>query len=66
MYAEDRKWINRGNGCIIGPKGNILAGPFEAKEGILYADIDLKEIISTKRMFDVVGHYSRPDVMILK
>ncbi len=62
LYAKDREWINVGNSCIVGPNGKIIAGPLEAKEGILYADIDLNEIISAKRMFDVVGHYSRPDV----
>lgn len=62
LYPEGREWINTGNSCIIGPDGKILAGPLEAKEGILYADIDLTDIISAKRMFDAVGHYSRPDV----
>ncbi len=61
-YPEGRKWINTGNSCIIGPTGKIIAGPLEATEGILYADLDLNDIISAKRMFDVVGHYSRPDV----
>ena len=62
LYPEDREWINVGNSCIIGPNGQILAGPLEAEEDILYADIDLRSIIKAKRMFDVVGHYSRPDV----
>jgi nitrilase len=62
LYPEGREWINVGNSSIIAPNGKILAGPLEADEGILYADIDLKQIIKAKRMFDVVGHYSRPDV----
>lgn len=62
LYPEGREWVNTGNSCIINPKGQIIAGPLEAEEGILYADIDLKTIIEAKRMFDVVGHYSRPDV----
>lgn len=62
LYPEGREWINSGNSCIIDPKGQIIAGPLEAKEGILYADIDLDTITEAKRMFDVVGHYSRPDV----
>lgn len=61
-YPEGREWINVGNSSIIGPNGQILAGPLEAEEGVLYADIDLKQIIKAKRSFDVVGHYSRPDV----
>lgn len=61
-YPEGREWINVGNSCIICPKGQIMAGPLEAEEGILYADIDLSVITEAKRMFDVVGHYARPDV----
>ena len=62
LYPEGREWINVGNSSIIAPNGQFLAGPLEAEEGILYADIDFKQIIKAKRMFDVVGHYSRPDV----
>jgi nitrilase len=62
LYPEGKKWINPGNSCIIDPKGKIIAGPIEEQEAILYADIDLNTITEAKRMFDVVGHYSRPDV----
>ncbi|WP_340104265.1 carbon-nitrogen hydrolase family protein [Rhodohalobacter sp. 8-1] len=62
LYPEGREWVNTGNSCIIAPGGKILAGPLDAEEGILYADIDLQQIIAAKRMFDVAGHYARPDV----
>lgn len=62
LYPEGREWINTGNSCIVSPKGKILAGPLEAEEGILYAELNMDEIIEAKRMFDVSGHYSRPDV----
>lgn len=62
LYSPDKTWINPGNSCIINPKGEIIAGPVEAKEEILYADIDLTEITAAKRIFDAAGHYSRPDV----
>lgn len=62
LYPEGREWINVGNSTIIAPNGQILAGPLEAEEGILYAEIDLQQIIKAKRMFDAVGHYSRSDV----
>lgn len=62
LYPEGRKWINPGNSAIIAPNGKFLAGPLEAEEGILYADIDLQDILKAKRMFDVAGHYARPDV----
>ena len=66
LYPEGREWINTGNSCIVAPNGKFLAGPLEAEEGILYADFDLGQIVASKRMFDVVGHYSRPDVFEFK
>lgn len=62
LYPEGREWVNTGNSCIISPKGQVLAGPLDSAEGMLYAEINMDEIIEAKRMFDVVGHYSRPDV----
>lgn len=62
VYEKKGDWISTGGSCIINPKGKIIAGPLVAEEGILYADIELSEIIATKRRFDVVGHYARPDV----
>lgn len=62
IYAKGKEWISVGKSCIIHPNGEIIAGPLDAKEGILYADIDLNDIIACKRRFDVVGHYARPDV----
>jgi nitrilase len=35
------------------------------KAGILYCDIDLEKVAIAKRAFDVVGHYSRPDIFQL-
>jgi len=66
LYPEGREWINTGNSCIINPDGDIIAGPFSQKQGLIYADIDLDEIISAKRMFDSAGHYSRQDVFDFK
>ncbi len=62
IYPKGKEWISTGNSCIINPSGKIISGPLYSKEGILYADIDLREIIAAKRRFDVVGHYARPDV----
>jgi len=55
----------RGGSVIIGPTGEVVAGPLWDEEGILYAELDLSEIIKAKIDFDVVGHYSRPDVFQL-
>jgi len=57
--------IMRGGSAIISPLGQVLAGPVFDREIILTAEIDLGEIARGKYDFDVVGHYSRPDVFRL-
>ncbi len=54
-----------GGSCIIGPLGQILAGPNFEGPCILTADLDLGEIPRSKYDFDVVGHYARPDIFRL-
>lgn len=51
---------------IIGPRGDLLAGPMVEGEGILYADVDLAEAIILKRAHDVAGTYNRFDVFDLR
>jgi nitrilase len=57
--------ISRGGSCIIGPLGQILAGPDFDGETILTAEIDRAEIARSRLDFDAVGHYARPDVFQL-
>jgi nitrilase len=57
--------LMRGGSAIIGPLGQMLAGPVYNQDAILTATIDLGEIIRSKYDFDVVGHYARPDVFQL-
>ena len=55
----------RGGSAIISPLGKVLAGPLYDQEGVLFAELDLGEIVRGKVDFDVVGHYARPDVFQL-
>lgn len=57
--------LMRGGSCMIGPLGQILAGPNFEGPCILTADLDLGEIPRSKYDFDVVGHYARPDIFRL-
>lgn len=57
--------MSRGGSCIIGPLGEVLAGPDYDRPCILTADLDLAEIARGKYDFDVAGHYARPDVFRL-
>jgi len=70
-YPKDRfpasqDALIRGGSCIIGPLGNILAGPKYEEECILTTDLDWADLARAKFDFDVVGHYGRPDVFKLE
>lgn len=56
----------RGGSAIVGPLGQILAGPDFQGSGLIYADIDPGDTIRGKFDFDVTGHYARPDVFRLR
>jgi len=75
MYPDDLEGLDelsiqpevicRGGSSIISPFGEVLAGPLYDREGTLYAELDMTEIIRSKVDFDVTGHYARPDVFQL-
>ncbi|MHC4105424.1 MAG: carbon-nitrogen hydrolase family protein [Planctomycetota bacterium] len=75
MYPEDLETLDeledrpeimcRGGSVIVAPLGDVIAGPLFDEEGILYAQLDMTEVVKAKIDFDVVGHYSRPDVFQL-
>jgi len=57
--------VSHGGSCIVDPTGNLLAGPVYDREAILSARIDLDAVIRARHMFDVTGHYARPDIFQL-
>jgi len=63
--AEGDEYLEKGGTAIIGPDGNILAGPLWEEESVLYADLDLNRVVEQSQLFDVAGHYARPDVLSL-
>ncbi|WP_417661302.1 carbon-nitrogen hydrolase family protein [Pseudomonas sp.] len=58
--------LMHGASAIIGPLGEVIAGPVHDQRCILYAELDNATLIQSKLDFDPVGHYSRPDVFSLK
>lgn len=54
-----------GGSQIIGPHGEVLAGPLRGAEGILTAEIDLREVVKAKAWLDGAGHYARSEVLQL-
>ncbi|OHF02357.1 carbon-nitrogen hydrolase [Colletotrichum orchidophilum] len=60
LKSED--WVSRGGSSIVGPFGDVLAGPqWEDDEGIIYADVDFDDCIRGRLDIDVGGSYSRND-----
>jgi nitrilase len=65
LYGDSGDWLSRGNTVIVGPEGEILAGPLTGEEGVLYAEIDVTRARTSRQQFDPVGHYNRPDIFRL-
>jgi nitrilase len=63
-WDNNRPLINGGS-VIVGPLGELLAGPMQGTSGLLTAEVDTEELVKARYDFDVVGHYSRPDVFEL-
>ncbi|WP_238431686.1 carbon-nitrogen hydrolase family protein [Streptomyces cavernae] len=65
-YGDDPEHlISRGGSSIIGPLGEVLAGPVLDEEVLLTADLDMGQIPWARYDFDAVGHYARPDIFRL-
>ncbi len=65
-FGEDPDLVvSRGGSAIIGPLGQVLAGPVYDIEELLVADLDLDDLARGKYDFDVTGHYARPDIFQL-
>lgn len=63
-WDGDRPLI-RGNSMVVGPLGEVLAGPLKDQAGLLVARIDTDELVRARYDLDVSGHYARPDVFQL-
>ncbi|WP_029630256.1 carbon-nitrogen hydrolase family protein [Zavarzinella formosa] len=64
-FSSSADVLIRGGSCIVGPLGDLLAGPVYGEECILMANLDRADLIRAKFDFDVTGHYARPDVFRL-
>jgi nitrilase len=61
---EGKEVLGNGGAAIIEPRfGQVIAGPLYGEQGTVIADCDLSVCLQAKRWFDVVGHYSREDIL---
>jgi nitrilase len=65
LYPADREWINAGDSAIVAPDGRWLAQPLHEAQGIVMAEIDIRQALGSRWMFDAAGHYARPDIFEL-
>ncbi|KAJ6045152.1 hypothetical protein N7460_006507 [Penicillium canescens] len=69
MKTQGGAIMNRpggGSSAVFGPDGRKLTRDHpENEETILYATLDLDDILKSKAFVDVCGHYSRPDLLWL-
>ncbi len=57
--------ICRGGSCVVDPFGKYVVEPVFGREEILYANLNLEQIVQSRLDFDVTGHYARNDVFKL-
>ena len=66
--TDDEEFVSRGGSCIIGPTGEVLAGPlWDVDEGVLLvAKVDFDDCERGRLDLDVAGSYGRLDSFELK
>lgn len=62
---DARRPLIGGGSMVVGPFGDVLAGPLEHETALVTAQIDLKDLVRARLDLDVVGHYARPDLFEL-
>jgi nitrilase len=66
LFPDDDEWINGGDSAVAAPGGRLVAGPMHNERGILFAEVELDRVGSSRRSLDVAGHYARPDLFTLQ
>jgi nitrilase len=64
IEVPDTQVFMRGGAVVVGPLGEVLAGPLYDGEGMVVADCDLRAGLRTRAWFDPVGHYAREDSLL--
>ncbi|MCH7870813.1 MAG: carbon-nitrogen hydrolase family protein [Planctomycetes bacterium] len=52
--------------AVYGPDGRAIGEPLIDEEGIVYATVDLDDLITPKLMHDITGHYNQFGVLSLR
>ena len=52
LYPADREWINAGDSAIVAPDGRWLAEPLHEAQGLVMAEIDIRQALGSRWIFD--------------
>ncbi len=63
LFLRDQR--QTGGSSIAGPDGDVVTGPADHSEQLLFADLDLGRCLHEKAVHDLAGHYNRSDVFTL-
>ena len=62
LPTNEKGFVADGGSCICGPDGKYIIEPVVDKEVLLTATLDYNRVLQERQNFDLMGHYSRPDV----
>jgi len=62
ILANAPDMLADGGSCVAAPDGEWILEPIVNQEGIFTVVLDFNKVLEERQNFDVVGHYSRPDV----
>lgn len=67
LNAADRDYLcslreQRSGAMIINPLGQVIAQGCGLEDDLLFADLDLSDVIIPKLVQDMAGHYNRPEL----
>jgi nitrilase len=62
IFEKAPKVLANGGSCIAGPNGEWIVTPVVNEAGNIYQLLDFDRVYEERQNFDLVGHYSRPDV----
>ena len=67
QHPNPNEFVSKGGSCIIGPMGDVLAGPlWEKEDELLIVDVDFEDCERGRLDLDVAGSYSRNDAFQLR
>jgi nitrilase len=60
QFLNDVRGLARA--CVVAPDGSVIARAGGAHEQIVYAEVELDDVLAPKMVHDIAGHYNRPEV----